>query len=241
MASVQEHYASHLAPVYLWMAGGFERAIELGKADLDGLPIDLSSCRTAIDLGAGFGMHAVPLARRGCGVTAIDTSTALLDELRERSAGLPIRPVEADLMTVGDHASDPASLVLCMGDTLTHLSHVDDVERLGTAVSRCLAPGGHFVLTFRNYERLPQGTARFIPVRSDGDRILTCFLEEDGSRVLVHDILHERRDSGWEMRVSPYPKLRLAPAWVAECLQRAGLTAVVSPGPRGMACVLGSK
>jgi hypothetical protein len=27
MASVVEHYASHLAPIYVWMAGGFDSAV----------------------------------------------------------------------------------------------------------------------------------------------------------------------------------------------------------------------
>jgi SAM-dependent methyltransferase len=238
MASVREHYATHLAPVYLWMAGGFERAIALGRADLESLNIDLSRCRTAADLGAGFGMHAIPLAQGGCSVTAIDTSAVLLDELHQRSAGLLVRNVTADLLDVEAHVRDPVPLVLCMGDTITHLESLDDVDRLFRAVSRCLAPEGHFVLTFRDYTSPAQGTARFIPVRSDAERILTCFLEEQGDHMVVHDILHERREAAWEMRVSAYRKLRLAPASVGERLQAAGLSAAVSPGPRGMVCVV---
>ena len=238
MTSVREHYATHLAPVYLWMAGGFERAIAMGRADLESLNIDLSRCKTAVDLGAGFGMHAVPLAQAGCSVTAIDTSAVLLDELHQRSAGLLVRVVTADLLDVEAHVREPVPLVLCMGDTITHLESLKDVDRLFHAVSRCLVPGGHFVSTFRDYSNPAQGTARFIPVRSDTDRILTCFLEEQGDRMVVHDILHERRDTGWEMKVSAYQKLRLAPASVVERLQAAGLSATVSAGPRGMVCVV---
>jgi len=238
MATVTEHYATHLAPVYLWMAGGFERAIALGRADLESLNLDVSRCRSAVDLGAGFGMHAIPLAQAGCSVTAIDTSAVLLRELSERAAGLPVRIVTADVLEVEAHVSEPVPLVLCMGDTITHLQNPDEVDRLFHAVSRCLAPQGRFVLTFRDYSNPAQGTARFIPVRSDADRILTCFLEEQGSHIIVHDILHERRQESWEMRVSAYRKLRLAPAVIVERLQAAGLGAVASPGPRGMVAVV---
>jgi SAM-dependent methyltransferase len=238
MSSVREHYATHLAPVYLWMAGGFERAIALGRADLESLSIDVSKCRTAVDLGAGFGMHTIPLAQDGCSVTGIDTSALLLDELHQRSAGLLVRLVTADLLDAEAHVREPVPLMLCMGDTITHLESLEEVDRLFGAVSRCLAPQGHFVLTFRDYTSPAQGTARFIPVRSDADRILTCFLEEQGSHMAVHDILHERREAGWAMRVSAYRKLRLAPALVVERLQAVGLSAVVSAGPRGMLCVV---
>src|SRR5688500_8651286 len=178
MTTVREHYAKYLAPVYLWMSGGFERGIALGRADLESLNIDLSRCRTAIDLGAGFGMHTIPLAQGGCSVTAIDTSALLLHELHSRSAGLLIRIVTADVLDVEAHVPEAVPLVLGMGDTITHLHTFDDVDRLFQAVSRRLAPQGHFVLTFRDYTRPAQGAARFIPVHSDAGRVLTCFLEE---------------------------------------------------------------
>jgi hypothetical protein len=62
MPSVAEHYESLLAPVYAWMVGGTEAAIALGQADL--APV-LCGGNFAIDLGAGFGMHTIPLARAG--------------------------------------------------------------------------------------------------------------------------------------------------------------------------------
>jgi len=238
MATVTEHYATHLAPVYLWMAGGFERALALGRADLESLKVDLLGCATAVDLGAGFGMHAIPLAQAGCSVTAIDTSAVLLHELSKRAAGLPVWIVTADVLDVEAHVHEPVPLVLCMGDTVTHLQNLEEVDRLFQAVSRCLAPMGRFVMTFRDYSNPAQGTARFIPVRSDADRILTCFLEEQGAHMVVHDILHERRQESWEMRVSAYRTLRLSPIVVVERLRAAGLDAVAAPGPRGMVAVV---
>ena len=62
MTTAQRHYEQLLAPIYVWMAGGIESALAAGTQDValltpgDGL---------AIDLGAGFGMHAIPLARGG--------------------------------------------------------------------------------------------------------------------------------------------------------------------------------
>ena len=125
MATVREHYATHLAPVYLWMSGGFERAIAMGRADLEALNLDLSRCRTAVDLGAGFGMHTIPLAQAGCSVTAIDTSALLLDELHDRSTGLLVRIVTADVLDIEAHVQEAVPLALCMGDTITHLQNLD--------------------------------------------------------------------------------------------------------------------
>jgi hypothetical protein len=71
-------------------------------------------------------------------------------------------------------------------------------------------------------------------VRSDTHRILTCFLEAADDRITVHDLIHERDGAQWALKVSSYPKLRLAPSEVARALQRHGLRVQVATGPRGM-------
>ena len=41
MSSVTEHYATHLGPVYTWMAGGVEAAIARGAKEIEALaPVD---------------------------------------------------------------------------------------------------------------------------------------------------------------------------------------------------------
>lgn len=232
---VQKHYADHLAPVYVWMAGGADAALSAGANDIaDFVP----GSGLAVDLGAGFGMHSIPLARAGYEVVAIDTSSLLLNELRLLADGLSIQSVCGNLLEFKNHLRQPAQLIVCMGDTLPHLADAAHVEQLTQDIASSLAPGGCFVATFRDYTKLPSGPARFIPVRSDEERILTCFLETEPAHVLVHDILHERDDLGWRMKVSAYRKLRLAPDFVCGALNQAGLAATVEKGPRGMVRVL---
>lgn len=237
VSSVVAHYETLLAPIYLWMAGGAEGAFADGAKDLEGL---LGAPGIAVDLGAGFGMHAIPLARAGYRVLAIDSSRHLLAQLRLFGKGLSVKSVADDLMHFTKHlpAGEGPDLIVCMGDTLTHLPSEEAVSSLARSVSTSLASGGRFVATFRDYSVLPTGPARFIPVRSDSDRILTCFLESGGNTVIVHDILHERRDSQWFVRVSSYQKLRLAPATLGELFASYGLSVSVRPGPRGMSLLV---
>jgi SAM-dependent methyltransferase len=231
VTTVQQHYANLLAPIYIWMVGGVDAALAAGADDVAPL---LPGAGIAVDLGAGFGMHAIPLARGGYDVVAIDTSAELLDALRTSGADLSIRAVEGDLLDFKRHASAPASLIVCLGDTLTHLADLSQVERLCRDVAASLRSGGRFVVTFRDYSRALTGDARFIAVRSDAERIHTCFLEERPEHMLVHDIVHERDGAVWRMTVSSYPKLRLAPQTLENLLFAAGLEPTIAPGPRGM-------
>ncbi len=231
MSSIAQHYSSHLAPVYVWMAGGVEAALKAGTHDLAAY---MPGAGVAVDLGAGFGMHSIPLAEAGYEVLAVDTSALLISTLRENRKGLSIRAVEANLLQFRDHMPIPANLIICMGDTLTHLESVEQVVQLSQEVRRSLVTGGKFVATFRDYSNPPSGEARFIPVRSDSDRILICFLEQSPEHMIVHDLLHERDGSAWKLKVSSYKKLRLSPARVERIFADAGMVTRVEAGPRGM-------
>jgi len=235
MNAVVNHYETHLAPIYLWMAGGIEHALALGSGDLSPF---LDTPGVAVDLGVGFGMHSIPLARAGFEVLALDSSQLLLAELRKHSVGLDVTAVEADLLEFAAYLQQKADLILCMGDTLTHLPSTNQVERLVRDVAGSLRPGGRFVATFRDYRELPLGDRRFIPVLSDSERILTCFLEAMPERVRVHDIIHERVQDEWSTKVSSYEKLRLSPDTVVRAAEEVGMRCRIAPGPRGMVKVL---
>lgn len=222
MTTVQAHYDEHLGPIYEWMAGGIDAAIDRGAVELADLGKGAESGGLAVDLGSGFGMHALPLARLGFRVLAVDTCEVLLDTLHTRRGALPIEIVHDELQSFRQHLSGDVRLVLCMGDTLTHLPDEQSVEDLVADVAGVLGIGGYFILTFRDYTWEMEGTARFIPVCSDAARIHTCFLEYAGARVIVHDLVHELSDGEWKLRVSAYPKLRIAPDWVAAVLRTHG-------------------
>ena len=230
-----EHYANHLGPIYRWMVGDIDAAFARSESELDALSLPSASAGTAIDLGAGFGLHAIPLARRGFNVIAVDSNGPLLKELTMLAGSLPIRALNADLLEFRTQAGTSADVILCMGDTLTHLASRASVASLLRDVAASLNPGGTFAATFRDYGSTTlQGDARFIPVRCDEQRLLTCFLEYEDSTVTVHDLVHEREGSSWRLRVSSYPKLRLSPQWVVEQLSSLGLTVHRDSAPGGM-------
>jgi SAM-dependent methyltransferase len=83
LSTIERHYDEHLGPVYLWMAGGAPAALAVGAAETDVLNLAAVKGATVVDLGAGFGMHALGLAQRGTQVTAIDSSATMLRMLKE--------------------------------------------------------------------------------------------------------------------------------------------------------------
>ena len=179
-------------------------------------------------------MHAIPLARAGMRVLAVDSSTELLTELDRLPAAC--RRNRGGRSAVVSHASEgegspqcsawairsrifpntPTSISWCRKSTKRSPPAATSCSRSATTASRSI------------------GDARFIPVRSDERRILTCFLEYEEDTVVVHDILHERAGDAWETRVSSYRKLRLSPERVVASLETIGFETRKQPGLRGM-------
>jgi SAM-dependent methyltransferase len=241
MKTVKEHYDEQLAPVYLWMVGGAESALAAGTAEIEALGLPLNAGGAVLDLGAGFGMHAIPLAKRGATVTAVDSSSELLATLSGLAGDLQIRVVEGDLVRFLKASNEQFAAILCMGDTLTHLSNEEEVRELFAQAQRILVPGGKLIVTLREYTPALEGEGRFIQVKADDTRIMTCFLDFGEGAVAVHDILHEKRAQGWQMRVSAYRKLRLAPEKLVDRLRQIGLSAHAEAGTRGMTRLVAAK
>jgi 2-polyprenyl-3-methyl-5-hydroxy-6-metoxy-1,4-benzoquinol methylase len=240
MQNSETHYKTHLGPIYAWMLGDLETAFARGAAEIDALTLPAGGL--AVDLGAGLGLHSLPLAKRGFQVIALDSCQVLLDELRAHAQSLPIVSQCADLMQFPAFVKGPAQVIVCMGDTLTHLPTQSSVAALLSDVAVALPRGGVFVATFRDYAtRTLQGEQRFILVRADEERILTCFLEYQDSHVTVHDVLTEKAQGQWRQKVSSYPKLRLAPEWVAARLTTSGCGVQRDATSGGMVRIVATK
>jgi len=241
MPSVEEHYNRLLADVYSWMYGGWDAALARYTEFFKTRGIAPHGSKRAIDLGAGCGFQAIPLARLGFSVTAIDLDCKLLAELEQHLDGEEIETVCADIMEFRRHAPRTAELIVCMVDTLLHLETQDAVTRLAADVFEALEPGGMFIATFRDFTVETKELERFIPVRNDEQTVFTCFLEFEAETVKVHDLVYRRVDGRWDFAKSFYRKLRLPTAWVVTTLQGAGFGHVETGLDRGLVVVTAKK
>ncbi len=222
MASVKQHYDQLLAPCYAWMAGGWDVKIAENRAFFHAHGVRSRGAGTAVDLGAGCGFQSIPLAESGFNVIAVDMNRSLLAQLKKNAGRLPIVAIEDDLLNFRVHAPPTVELIVCMGDTLTHLVSSAQVEKMIGQAFRALAENGRLILHFRDFTRELTGLQRFIPVGSDSRRIFTCFLEYEKDTVKVHDIVYEKSAGRWALKKSFFRKLRICPRWTEHCLQKAG-------------------
>ncbi len=72
MATVGEHYSSHLAKHCCWLFGDFDAKVERERQFFVSNGLSPRASAVAIDLGAGPGFQSIALADLGYRVTAVD-------------------------------------------------------------------------------------------------------------------------------------------------------------------------
>jgi ubiquinone/menaquinone biosynthesis C-methylase UbiE len=239
--TVKEHYDTHLGNFYSWMAGDFKLKQKEFSDFLLIHDIKPRAGGLAIDLGAGHGIQSSALAGLGFKVIAVDFNRQLLQELRQNTQGLQVEIAEQDIRDLAQFTARQPELIVCWGDTLTHLESKAEVTAFLKDISKTLAAQGRLLLSFRDYSTELTGNSRFIPVKSDTDRILTCVLEYNPGFVTVTDLLHEKTDGGWTQKISAYRKVRIATAEAVKTLEESGLKIIAAQAHGGLTTLIASK
>lgn len=216
--TVKEHYDKHLGNFYSWMTGNFDTKKHEFKKFLIDNGINPQTNKKAIDLGAGHGLQSIPLAEVGFEVLAVDFNQQLIDELKVNSKGLTITAKIGDIKNVSDFFTEKPELIVCCGDTISHLDNKIEIHKFIIDISNSLDKNGKLILSFRDYSNNLTDKNRFIPVKSDETKILTCILDYENDFVNVTDLLHEKTSDGWIQKVSSYKKVRLITSEIVELL-----------------------
>nr|NQU93164.1 methyltransferase domain-containing protein [Bacteroidota bacterium] len=239
--TVKEHYDNHLGNFYSWYTGDFDKNRDSFKAFCIDSDIKPNDSRCAIDLGAGNGIQTIALTDLGFKVKAIDFNKQLIDELKSKIGNLPIEVFIDDIKNVGIYSTPKPELIVCCGDTLTHLDSFAEVEKLIMDSFDILIPNGRLILTFRDYSTELTDTNRFIPVKSDSQRILTCFIEYFADKLRVTDLLHEFENDKWIQKASSYYKTRISRDLVLGYLIASGFKIKFDNVANRMITIIGQK
>jgi SAM-dependent methyltransferase len=239
--TVKDHYNKHLGNFYSWYTGNFEMNNENFKSFCLENEIKPFGSGYAIDLGAGHGIQTIALAAIGYKVKAIDFNNQLIDELKSRIDNYPIEVFNDDIRLISKYSEPQPELIVCCGDTLPHLDSLSEIQKLIKDSSDILVSGGKIILTFRDYSTELDDKNRFIPIKSDSQRILTCFIEYFPDKLRVTDLLHEFENGKWVQKVSSYSKVRIDKNLIIKYLDDSGFKIDYGKITNGMVTIIANK
>jgi glycine/sarcosine N-methyltransferase len=149
-----------------------------------------------LDASCGTGINAAVLARRGFDVWATDGSEAMIEEaaarFRREQLAIPVRRcLWADLPVT---LAERFDVVLCVGNSLVHVTGQDAMVEALTGLRRMTRPGGHVVIDSRNWEKL-HAERQVVRVANqvrarDGRRCLTFYAWEIPGRLHDEHVAH---------------------------------------------------
>ncbi len=111
--------------------------------------LELKENDLILDLCCGMGRHTISLAKRGYQVVGLDLSSVLLEKAIEKSSGLAIPFIKADMRNLPliDASFD---IVLNLFTSFGYFRDDCDNERVLAEMARVLKPEGRFLIDFLN-------------------------------------------------------------------------------------------
>lgn len=105
---------------------------------------DFARGSTALEFAVGTGRVALPLVRRGIGVSGIELSPAMIAQLRSKPGGDAIDVTIGDIAVTGIGRTFP--LVYLVANTILNLTTQEDQVAVFRNAATHLEPGGVFVI-----------------------------------------------------------------------------------------------
>jgi len=166
VAEREEYFGDRIAAAYdARSASVFDAAVVEPAADL---LAELAGDHRALEFAIGTGRIAIPLAERGITVAGIDTSEAMLEQLRAKPGAEQIEAVRGDMAAT--RLDGEFGLVFLVFNTIFNLTEQADQVACFENAAAHLGPGGRFVIEARvpELQRLPLGQT-VLPWRADPD------------------------------------------------------------------------
>ena len=120
--------------------------------------------RSVIDLGCGTGEHSRFLASEGFSVVGLDRSDSMLAKANEQPLPPNLQFVLGELQDLNTLVGKRFGAAICLGNTLVHLTAVDDLRRALAGIAEILENNGVLLFQILNYEPVFEGTVRYLPL-----------------------------------------------------------------------------
>jgi len=150
----------------------------------------LGNIETAIDTACGTGAYTLALAETGIQTTGLDISAAMIKQARAHSKQLNIQ-TEWMVQSMTDPLPGATyNLLLCMGNSLPHLTTGDELEKALINFRYTLQHEGVAVFQLLNYEKIIKNRERIVGVTRDpAGRVFVRFYDFPENRTIIFNIL----------------------------------------------------
>ncbi len=192
-----------------------------------------------LDAACGTGMHALGLAKLGFKVSGADLSRSMIGQARTNAQieGVDLRFEAAGFGNLAStFGAGSFDALLCLGNSLPHVTSQDELQETLADFSRCLRSGGKLLLQNRNFDAIMAFRQRWMEPQSFSDNwhewLFTRFYDFESDGLIRFNMATFKRPLGGEWKASItstklMPQLR---ADMTQALTKAGFHSILSFG-----------
>ncbi|SDC26409.1 MULTISPECIES: class I SAM-dependent methyltransferase [unclassified Candidatus Frackibacter] len=121
---------------------------------------------SVLDIGTSTGTYAVNLAKKGYQLTGIDLNEDLLEQCRQKAekADVDLEILNLDMKDLSDTLTEKFNGIICIGNTLVHLSNFNEIADIIRQMYKLLEPQGKLIVQIVNYDRILKKEVKELPL-----------------------------------------------------------------------------
>ena len=133
----------------------YDEIFAIDPEEMDFVKQTVEDCTRLIDVGCGTGNKTEFLAKSGRTIVGLDLDEDMIQKARAHHRGPGIEYRAGDMLSLG-HYFVPGTFdgLICLGNTLVHLSAPGQAEAFAADAGRLVSPGGLAVIQILNYDHI---------------------------------------------------------------------------------------
>jgi len=195
-----------------------------------------------LDSACGTGMHAIRLAQESFATVGTDISPEMIkraqDNARSANAKAAFKTAGFGEITDKLYRSPllPFDAVLCLGNSLPHLTTPGAVRAALIDLGACLRPGGLLLLQNRNFDLVMQEKQRWLGTQSQSEGkkewLFLRFYDFEENGLITFNIIRLQREGNkdWKEQISSVRLFPLKKEMLIKLLLESGFTDISTYG-----------
>ncbi len=184
--------------------------------------------RRAVDMAAGTGVHALALADLDVKTTGVDISEEMLARAAAHCKRLAIDAtlMQGDMSSVNPDGAGDMDAIFCLGNSVPHLSSLEELAKTFSHWKSLLRPGGHVVVQLLNYARILDRGERIVGIRQPGKTTILRFYDFLDGRINFNILVYEAEGKGFRHRLQTTQLLPILPEQLRQMAGKAGFASI---------------
>jgi len=151
--TIQQQY-DDIANLYDILSEG-DDGILFFRMKMEKLLINIPPGSKVLDCACGTGAHAIWMAKQGYEVTATDISEGMIQQAKQKAQdeGVKINFFRSAWEELSEKSDDQFALIINPGNSFSHVSDLEMLDRSVKAIKDILVPGGQFLFDLRDWEK----------------------------------------------------------------------------------------